>query len=78
MKKETLQEAAERFTYTDMLSWENTLSKASFIAGAKWQQERSYSEEELLEFANWCRIQDNKYPNRVITIQQLFTQFKSL
>jgi len=37
--KETLEEAAERLTYTDMLNWENTLSKASFIAGAKWQQE---------------------------------------
>jgi len=40
------------------------------------QQERSYSEEELLDFSNWCRIQDNKYPNRVTTIQQLFEQFK--
>jgi hypothetical protein len=42
----------------------------------KLQAERMYSEEEVLEFANWCRIQDNKYPNIVITIQQLFTQFK--
>lgn len=40
------------------------------------KQERSYSEEDMLEFANWCRIQDNKYPNRVINIQQLFEQFK--
>jgi hypothetical protein len=47
-----------------------------FIAGAKWQAERMYSEEEFLEFANWCRIQDNKYPNRIISIQQLFEQFK--
>lgn len=38
--KETLEEAAERLTYTDMLSWENALSKASFINGAKWQQEK--------------------------------------
>lgn len=38
---------------------------------------KMYSEEEVLEFANWCRIQDNKYPNKVITIQQLFEQFKN-
>jgi hypothetical protein len=40
------------------------------------KQQTMYSEEEVLEFANWCRIQDNKHPNRVITIQQLFEQFK--
>jgi hypothetical protein len=48
MKQETLEEAAERLTYTDMLSWENTLSKASFIAGAKWQQEQDAEEIKLL------------------------------
>jgi hypothetical protein len=52
------------------------LVKAVFQDGANYQAKRSYSEEELLEFANWCRIQDNKYPNWCRTIQQLFTQFK--
>ena len=42
----------------------------------KRKSKKVYSEEEVLEFANWCRVQDNKYPNRVITIQQLFEQFK--
>lgn len=42
------------------------------------KSQQSYSEEEVLEFANWCRIQDNKYPNRVINIQQLFKQFKKI
>jgi hypothetical protein len=42
----------------------------------KRKSKKAYSEEEVLEFANWCRVQDNKYPNRVITIQQLFEQFK--
>ena len=42
----------------------------------KRKSKKVYNEEEVLEFANWCRVQDNKYPNRVITIQQLFEQFK--
>jgi hypothetical protein len=42
----------------------------------KRKSKKVYSEEEVLEFANWCRVQDNKYPNIVITIQQLFEQFK--
>ncbi|KAI9549801.1 hypothetical protein GHT06_001787 [Daphnia sinensis] len=47
LKKETLEEAAERLTYHDTLSWENTLAMESFKLGAKWQQERMYSEEEV-------------------------------
>jgi len=42
----------------------------------KRKSKKVYSEEEVLEFANWCRVQDNKYPNRVITTQQLLEQFK--
>jgi hypothetical protein len=42
----------------------------------KRKSKKVYSEEEVLEFAKWCRVQDNKYPNRVITTQQLFEQFK--
>ena len=49
--------------------------KEDFIEGAKWQQERMYSEDEVLAFANWCRIEDNKNTNRIITIQQLFEQY---
>ena len=42
LKKETLEEAAEKcFKYID--------HKNTFIAGAKWQAERMYSEEEVLK-----------------------------
>ena len=50
-KQETLEEAAENFgniyygEYTDITSH----MTYAFKAGAKWQQERSYSEEEVLE-----------------------------
>jgi hypothetical protein len=77
-KQETLEEAAEN-NYPEGDVWtveQAVVRRLAFMNGANWEAKKSYSEEELLEFANWCRIQDNKYPNRVITIQQLFTQFK--
>jgi hypothetical protein len=44
--KETLEEAAEEY----MKGWGGiTNSENSFIKGAKWQQERMYSEEEVLK-----------------------------
>lgn len=45
MKQETLEEAAEKYS-------KNELSKLGFINGAKWQQERMYSEEELQQKIN--------------------------
>lgn len=57
MKNETLEEAAQRYSE----DWENitgleyeneyieVINKLDFINGAKWQQERSYSEEDLKE-----------------------------
>ena len=46
MRKETLEEAAERFA-NNFTEDENKFAIEDFIAGAKWQQERSYSEEEV-------------------------------
>ena len=43
MNKETLEEAAERFSID--IREENY--KDGFIEGAKWQQERMYSEEDM-------------------------------
>jgi len=48
-KQETLEEAAERFYST-----EDTKRDCNFIEGAKWQQERSYSEEEVLDILIRC------------------------
>jgi hypothetical protein len=42
MKQETLEEVAERRFPSKMEMYD------AFIEGAKWQQERSYSEEEVL------------------------------
>ena len=49
--KETLEEAAENSFLANKLENSNAVEKAHYIAGfregAKWQQERSYSEEEV-------------------------------
>ena len=45
---ETLEEAAENM-WLDPI--QNLTSKMSFIQGAKWQQERMYSEEDMVNFA---------------------------
>jgi hypothetical protein len=44
MKQETLEEAAEKHTYGN--AYQN------FIRGAQWQQERMYSEEEVLKLVD--------------------------
>lgn len=49
-KKETLEEAAEKFRSNNpgtMQGGNNTKILNAFKNGAKWQQERSYSEEDL-------------------------------
>jgi hypothetical protein len=59
MKKETLEEAAESVYNEFPLRSEslNELAKENFIKGAKWQADRMYSEEEVLELLckrEWC------------------------
>ena len=47
--KETLEEAAEK--YAKQFDYaEDSSPLIDFIEGAKWQQERMYSEEEVIEF----------------------------
>jgi hypothetical protein len=47
MSKETLEESAERYSKRSSASVFQEAHKKDFIAGAKWQQERMYSEEEV-------------------------------
>ena len=59
-KQETLEEAAERYAdysndYVPMSFGDkfNETTKTDFIAGAKWQAERMYSEEDLRNAYRW-------------------------
>lgn len=68
MEKETFEEATEH-------RWFNTNSRSAFeegfIQGAKWQQERMYSEEEVLQLL--LRLQQTEYYN---SLYEWFEQFK--
>jgi hypothetical protein len=57
MKQETLEEAAERilFDNTGMLVENHPTIKQSMLDLAKWQQERSYSEEEVIKLLIYCK-----------------------
>jgi hypothetical protein len=68
-RKETLEEAAERL-HPEEWDWRE---REIFIAGAKWQQERMYSEEEVLEilFELSCNSDTDKEE-----VEEWFEQFK--
>ena len=69
-KHETLEEVAENYENKD----QHQRSKLDFIEGAKWQQERMYSEEDLIDAFN----EGQAFNVRGMLIQgkQWFEQFK--
>jgi hypothetical protein len=89
MKKETtLEQAAERLypvnntgsmfmASRDELN--NILKQESFVEGAKWQQERSYSEEEVIELLNKREDYINQTSSifDYISAKEWFNKFKN-
>lgn len=73
-KQETLEEAARDYIKGDDLS---TFSqRAFFIAGAKWQQERMYSEEDLISFAHFYFQEEfNSSMQTSKSTKDIFTQW---
>jgi len=71
--KETLEEVAERLVNRP---YGNVVSKSSFISGAKWQAERSYSEEEVLDMLNNLRLDSYNHGMGRIELLEWFKQFK--
>ena len=75
IERETLEEAAERATRNESLGWENEYAKEKFIEGAKWQQQRSHSEEEVLELL----LKMNEWPTTFDgedEVREWFEEFK--
>ena len=81
----TLEEAAENYAVQYLIEDEQEIDsvnrKQSFKAGAKWQAKRMYSEEEVIEFAEWIRNNPMiwRYSNKLNdcrTTKELFEQFK--
>ena len=60
MKQETLEEAAERIYGSDA---SKDVEYYAFLNGAKWQQERMYSEEDMIRFAEFVATHPDKNKN---------------
>jgi hypothetical protein len=73
-------EASQKFKRNDELDdLILGVSANSFEEGYNKAREKyKFTEEDMLEFTNWCRIHDNNHKNEVWTIQQLFEKYKSL
>ena len=67
-KEETLEEVAER-------KFENIGDRLIFEDGAKWQKERSYSEEEVMDILKTFR-HHSEIGNDIENIELWFEQFK--
>jgi hypothetical protein len=67
MEQETLEEAAKR-------KFQNIGDRLIFEDGAKWQQERSYSEEDIRE-AFLAGVEKESY--RGLNFDEWFKQFKT-
>ena len=72
MKQETLEEAG--VAYGKTVNQNHTSHMLGFLNGAKWQQQNSYSEEEVLDL-----LQDfaNDLSDNVINIKFWFEKFKN-
>jgi hypothetical protein len=74
MKQETLEEAAKK-------QWGNIhrTGVLGFIEGAKWQAERMYSEEDMINFHKWAyqknRIEESDKTTKEL-LKEWFEQFK--
>ena len=73
-KQETLEEAAEKYDENNTND-EYGKSYRAFISGAKWQAEKSYSEEEVLDIIENA-FQSSLLTNKKISISEWFEQFK--
>ncbi len=71
MSKETLEEAAEKYA---SISFNRQDLYDGFIAGAKWQAERMYSEEEVKQMIDATLIEFSDYV--LADVPHWFEQFK--
>ena len=75
MKQETLEKAAENYQKHFGIR-PNLFAQDDFIAGAKWQQERSYSKEDLkTAFLDGWELRDGDLPFSK-AMKKWFEQFK--
>ena len=81
-KQETLEEASEYFAHNNFNMHDTNNYKAlkqGFEQGAKWQQERSYSEEDMREAFEFGFVNGYKEAESTdsLTFEEWFEQFKN-
>jgi len=84
-EEETLEEFINEHTkYLANTPYKDAIKQA-MTEGGNWQQERMYSEKDMIEFAAWCLLQDitsrgeGNYVNahgKILTVKDLLEQFK--
>ena len=74
ISKETLEEAAEKYENKD----QHKRWKLDFIEGAKWQQERSYSEEDMHKLMDEYQDYLFKTNDPVKTFKEWFELIKKI
>jgi hypothetical protein len=88
MKQETLEEAAERY-YIDNIfcdgitDFEHDIAIRCYIAGAKWQAEKMYNDEDIYSLLDFIRnnaveTDEGWQINKIVyTNEELFEYFKN-
>lgn len=76
LKQETLEEAADLWSTdtNNVHAADSYVAKYGFIKGSKWQSERSYSEEEVLNIL--YRHTEDMLGGKKVTLEHWFEEFK--
>jgi hypothetical protein len=74
MEQETLEEAADNWVGKPIIG----TRRESFIAGAKWQAERMYSEEDMNKYGEYCasHVLKSQIGHPYLSVTEWFKQFK--
>ena len=78
MKKENLEEAAEKYypSYPDgIITDEIRALREGFVKGYEVQAERMYSEEDMIEFAVWMYLEVGQNLRKERTNKELFKEW---
>ena len=78
METETIEEVKDRkYPLTNIMHLQlNTAIRTGFDDGAKWQAERMYNEEDMIEFYLFCITELLSSKSSAKSTKELFEQFK--
>jgi hypothetical protein len=78
--KETIEEAAKEYAENEIKDRgtdnDKLICSIDFIAGAKWQSQKMYTEEDMIEFGKFC-YNDAHSVYKITTFKELFEKFKN-